>query len=151
MTTTRYLIVDKVNEVYLKIEADEDIRRELGEYFTFEVPGFKFMPQFRNRVWDGKIRLFSYATGKIYAGLYPYILDWCQKNDVQVVDGTKISDVTVDEQAVDGFIKALKIPFDVRDYQKEAFIHAIKKSRCLLLSPTASGKSLIVYMITRFN
>ena len=73
MTTTRYLIIDKVNEVYLKIEADADIRRELSEHFTFEVPGFKFMPQFRNRVWDGKIRLFSYATGKIYAGLYPYI------------------------------------------------------------------------------
>ena len=55
MTTTRYLIIDKVNEVYLKIEAEADIRRELGEYFTFEVPGYKFMPQYRNRVWDGKI------------------------------------------------------------------------------------------------
>jgi hypothetical protein len=44
MTTIRYLIIDKLNEVYLKIEADQDIRRELGEYFTFEVPGFKFMP-----------------------------------------------------------------------------------------------------------
>jgi len=50
MTTTRYLIIDKVNEVYLKIEADADIRRELGEFFTFEVPGYKFMPQYRNRV-----------------------------------------------------------------------------------------------------
>src|SRR5210317_467267 len=151
MTTTRYLILDKKDEVNLRVEADADIRRELSEYFTFEVPGFKFMPQYRNRVWDGKIRLYSYATGLIYAGLYPYILKWCKDNDVQVVNGTKISDVTVDEKAVDGFIKALKVPFEVRDYQKEAFIHAIKKSRCLLLSPTASGKSLIVYLITRFN
>ena len=79
MTTTRYLIIDKVNEVYLKIEAEADIRRELGEYFTFEVPGYKFMPQYRNRVWDGKIRLLSYATGKIYAGLYPYIKNWCKE------------------------------------------------------------------------
>ena len=62
MTTTRYLIIDKKDDVYLKIEADEDIRRELGQFFTFEVPGFKFMPQFRNRVWDGKIRLFSYLA-----------------------------------------------------------------------------------------
>ncbi len=151
MTTTRYLIVDKVNEVYLKIEADEDIRRELGEYFTFEVPGFKFMPQFRNRVWDGKIRLFSYATGKIYAGLYPYILDWCQKNDVQVVDGTKISDVNIKSDEVDKFLKALKVPLEIRDYQKEAFVYSIQKSRCLLLSPTASGKSLIIYLMLIFN
>ena len=151
MTTTRYLIIDKIDEVYLKIEADADIRRELGEYFTFEVPGFKFMPQFRNRVWDGKIRLFSYATGKIYVGLYPYIINWCKENDVQVVDGTKIKDTKVDVSKVDEFIKALKIPMEVRDYQKEAFIHAVKKDRCLLLSPTASGKSLIVYLLTRFN
>ena len=151
MTTTRYLIVDKIDEVYLKIEADADIRRELGEYFTFEVPGFKFMPQFRNRVWDGKIRLFSYATGKIYTGLYPYILNWCKENNVQVVDGTKIKDTKVDISKVDEFIKALKIPMEVRDYQKEAFIHAVQKNRCLLLSPTASGKSLIVYLLTRFN
>ena len=151
MTTTRYLIIDKIDEVYLKVEADADIRRELGEHFTFEVPGFKFMPQFRNRVWDGKIRLFSYATGKIYAGLYPYIINWCNENGVQVVDGTKIKDTKVDISKVDEFIKALKIPMEVRDYQKEAFIHAVKKNRCLLLSPTASGKSLIVYLLTRFN
>jgi len=151
MTLTRYIVLEKKNEVYLTIEAEDNIRRELSEYFTFEVPGFKFMPQYRNRVWDGKIRLYSYQTGQIYAGLYPYILKFCKDREIQVVNGTKISDVTVDEKAVDGFIKALKIPFEVRDYQKEAFVYAIKKSRCLLLSPTASGKSLIVYLITRFN
>ena len=152
MTTTRYLIIDKINEIYLKIEADADIRRELGEYFTFEVPGFKFMPQYRNRVWDGKIRLFSYATGQIYAGLYPYIVDWCNKNDVQIVDGTKIQDVSIKDDDVTRFLKALKIPkIEIRDYQREAFVHSIKKSRCLLLSPTASGKSLIVYLMLIYN
>jgi superfamily II DNA or RNA helicase len=152
MTTTRYIIIDKKDEVYLKIEADADIRRELGEYFTFEVPGFKFMPQYRSRVWDGKIRLFSYATGQIYAGLYPYIVNWCKENNVQVVDGTKIKDTDVEDSKIDQFIKALKIPnIEVRDYQKEAFVHAVKKNRCLLLSPTASGKSLIIYLILIFN
>jgi len=152
MTTTRYIIIDKKDEVYLKIEADSDIRRELGEYFTFEVPGFKFMPQFRNRVWDGKIRLFSYATGQIYCGLYPYILQWCKDNQIQVVDGTKIKDTVVDQNMVDKFIKALKIPkIEVRDYQREAFVHSIQKNRCLLLSPTASGKSLIIYLMLIYN
>ena len=151
MTITRYIIIDKKNEVYLKIEADADIRRELGEYFTFEVPGFKFMPQYRNRVWDGKIRLFSYATGQIYAGLYPYILDWCKKNDVQVVDGTKIKDTKIDDKKLDQFMKALKVPLEIRDYQKEAFRYSVEKGRCLLVSPTASGKSLIIYLMLIFN
>ena len=74
MPDIRYIIIDRKNDVYLKVEADASIRRELSEYFCFEVPGYKFVPAYRNRVWDGKIRLFSYATGEIYAGLYPYIL-----------------------------------------------------------------------------
>jgi len=151
MTTTRYIIIDKVNEVYLKIEADADIRREIGEFFTFEVPGFKFMPQYRNRVWDGKIRLFNYASGKIYAGLYPYIKKWCEDNNVQVVDGTKIQDTKVDDTKLDNLIKALKLPHEVRDYQREAFKYSVQKDRCLLVSPTASGKSLIIYLMLIFN
>ena len=91
MTTTRYLVIDKLNEVYLKIEADADIRRELGEYFTFEVPGFKFMPQYRNRVWDGKIRLFNYATVvKYMQDCILILLIGVIRNDVQIVDGTKL-------------------------------------------------------------
>ena len=151
MTTTRYLIIDKVNEVHLKIEAEADIRRELGEYFTFEVPGYKFMPQYRNRVWDGKIRLFSYATGKIYAGLYPYIKNWCKENDIHVVDGTKIQETNVDDSKLDNLIKALKLPHEVRDYQREAFRYSVQKDRCLLVSPTASGKSLIIYLMLIYN
>tara|TARA_R100000541_G_scaffold22085_3_gene32095 strand:+ start:8750 stop:10258 length:1509 start_codon:yes stop_codon:yes gene_type:complete len=151
MTTTRYIIIDKVNEVYLKIEAEADIRRELGEYFTFEVPGYKFMPAYQNRVWDGKIRLFSYATGKIYAGLYLYIKNWCKENNIHVVDGTKIKEKTVDDSKIDELIKALKLPYEVRDYQREAFKYSVEKDRCLLVSPTASGKSLIIYLMVIYN
>ena len=152
MTTIRYIIIDKKDEVNLTIESEPDIRRELSQHFTFEVPGYKFMPQYRSRQWDGKIRLFSYATGKIYAGLYPYVMKWCEDNNVKVVDGTKIKDTKVDNKKVDDLIKALKIPnIQVRDYQREAFVHSIRTDRCLLLSPTASGKSLIIYLMLIFN
>ena len=147
----RNLILTKKNDVHLVIDADEDVRRDLGEHFTFSVPGFKFMPAYRSRHWDGKIRLFSYTNGQIYTGLYPYILNWCKENDVEVVDRTDIKDANVDDKLVDSFINKLKIPFEVRDYQKSAFIHSMIKSRCLMLSPTASGKSLIIYLMVRFN
>ena len=99
------------------------------------------MPQFRNRVWDGKIRLFSYQTGQIYVGLYPYILKWCEDNQVHVVDGSKMQDTKVDEAKVDQFIKALKIPFTVRDYQKEA----IKKLQEITISQEI-GITLLSYL-----
>ena len=38
----------------------------------------------------------------------------------------------------------------MRDYQFDAFAECIKNRRILLLSPTASGKSLIIYAIIRY-
>ena len=75
--------LSKVNEVYLKLEVDPSLSKELANYFTFEVPGARFMPKYRNRIWDGKIRLFSEQTGKIYVGLLPYIKQYCEKNKGQ--------------------------------------------------------------------
>ena len=31
--------ISKINEVYLQLEVDNDLERELTDYFTFEVPG----------------------------------------------------------------------------------------------------------------
>ena len=44
----------------------------------------------------------------------------------------------------------MNLPFEPRDYQLEAFASAVKYGRQLLLSPTASGKSLIIYMLARY-
>jgi superfamily II DNA or RNA helicase len=144
------IIVDKVNDVYLRIDADASIRRELSDYFSFEVPGYKFTPQFRNRVWDGKIRLYSYATGQLYVGLYPYLKDWCKKKDVHIVESSEIlahSNVTAAD--IDGLIKSYDLSITPRDYQINAFKFALEYERGLVLSPTASGKSLIIYMLVR--
>ena len=151
MTLTKYIVIEKKNEVHLTVEAEPSIKRDLSEYFSFEMPGFKFTPQYRSRVWDGKIRLFQYASGQIYVGLYPYILDWCKKNNIQVVDGAKIKDAKIKTKLVERFLNALKLPHEIRDYQKEAFYYAIQKKRFLLLSPTGSGKSLIIYLILIYN
>ena len=75
--------ISKKNEVYLRLEdLQPSESKELAEYFTFEVPGAKFMPMYRNRVWDGKIRLFSPASGEIYVGLLKYVKDYCDKNNI---------------------------------------------------------------------
>ena len=144
------IIVDKVNDVYLRIDADASIRRELSDYFSFEVPGYKFTPQFRNRVWDGKIRLYSYATGQLYVGLYPYLKDWCKKKSVHIVESSQIltynNGIAAD---IDGLIESYDISITPRDYQIAAFKFALEYERGLVLSPTASGKSLIIYMLCR--
>ena len=76
--------VEKVNEVYIKVSAEPSLKMELSEHFTFEVPGAKFMPAVRNRVWDGKVRLFNAMTGLIYAGLLTHIVKFCKQRDYDI-------------------------------------------------------------------
>jgi len=148
--------ISKINEVYLELEVDEDVSRELSDYFTFEVPGAKFMPQFRNRMWDGKIRLFSPHNGRIYVGLLPYIKEYCSKKSIEYImeEGVE-NDRNVFRESVREFAESLRPksrgkPIQFRDYQIDAIWHAIQSNRCLLLSPTASGKSLIIYTLVRY-
>ena len=69
-----HLIISKKNEVFLQIKADPHVYYELADQFTFEVPGAKFMPQYRNKYWDGKIRLFNTQNGEIYVGLLDKVI-----------------------------------------------------------------------------
>ena len=149
--------ISKKNEVYLIVEDLElHEKEELSSFFTFEVPGFKFMPMYRNRMWDGKIRLFSPATGEIYVGLLPYIKKFCDSNKISctIEEGVE-NDKHVDRKSAGGFIKSLKPKsqgksLKVRDYQIDAVAYAIATDRALLVSPTASGKSLIIYSLVRY-
>jgi len=148
--------ISKINEVHLKVETEPSIARELADYFTFEVPGHRFMPAYKNKIWDGKIRLFSTATGKIYVGLLEYLKKFCDRNDIQINIDEGVEDVKkITREVVEGFIKSLKPmargnPIELRDYQIDAVEYGIKSNRALLVSPTASGKSLIIYSLVRY-
>ena len=73
------LTVSKLNDVYLKVDCDPGTSQELSDYFTFTVPGARFMPQVQNRFWDGKIRLYNQMTKQIYFGLYPKVEEFCKQ------------------------------------------------------------------------
>jgi len=145
------IIVEKKNEVYITVDCDPNIQRELSEFFTFYVPGYKFMPAFRNRMWDGKIRLYSQKTKEIYFGLYPYIRAFAEERGYQIVTGKDVEvENKVDKDIVTKFSNSLGQSFEARDYQIDAIYHSLKYNRTLLLSPTASGKSFIIYALIRY-
>lgn len=144
------LTVTKVNEVYMQVDCDGGSCWELQDYFTFTVPGMQFMPAVRNKVWDGKIRLFNPMTKRIYSGLLPHVERFCKERDYNLVVA---DDFAADEFSMSQayqFIESLKLKLTPRDYQIDAFVHAIRNRRALLLSPTASGKSLIIYLLTQY-
>jgi len=142
--------LEKVNEAYIRVTSERNISQELSDYFTFYVPGYQFTPAYKSRYWDGKIRLLDLRTMLIYRGLIAYIEKFCEERkytldiDIELRTSKIFSLVEAKE-----FIGTLKLPHEVRDYQLNSFVHAIRNKRLLLLSPTASGKSLILYCIIR--
>jgi superfamily II DNA or RNA helicase len=147
-----HLTISKVNEVYAKIECEKHIAKEISEYFTFFVPGYTFVPAYRNKIWDGKIRLFDSRNSQIYMGLIGNVEEFCQERDYTFTHNFVDDDYPL--YHAKKFIGDLKIhargePIEVREHQIEGYIHAMRKRRALLLSPTASGKSLIIYLIFR--
>lgn len=146
------LVIEKVNDVYIKVHCDSGVALELNEYFTFSVPGARHMPMFKNKVWDGKIRLFNAMARTLYFGLKSHVEQFATERnyEVEYLDGNDFATHSLSIYEAKQFITDLNIPFEVRDYQLDAFIHCARNKRALMLSPTASGKSLIIYLISRY-
>lgn len=144
------VVITNVDEVYVHVECDEGLAHELHSHFEFYVPGYRFTPQYRAKLWNGKVYLFSLRDRKIYRGLVPYIIKFCEDREYSWSYDDKLYDKQFSVNEAEDFVKTLGLPFEPRDYQLDAFVHAIRARRTLLLSPTSSGKSLIIYLILRY-
>lgn len=150
------LKITKKNETFLFIETDPGIEMELTEHFCFFVPGYKFMPAYRNKYWDGKIRLFDTRKKTLYVGLYKYLKQFAAERGYEVLtnDSTQYGSVEPEKLPLDfgraPVLTSNQVPITPRDYQLNALEHALQNEKSLLLSPTASGKSLIIYLATRW-
>ena len=151
-----HLSISKKNEVYLQVDSDPHVFYELSDQFTFELPGAKFMPQYRNKYWDGKIRLFNVKNGEIYVGLLDKIQKFCEDHEYtyEFLDnkffGTPFEvNENISFEGVKDYMTSIS-RYSPREYQVEGVYDALKHNRRLLISPTASGKSLMIYSIVRY-
>lgn len=140
-----------INDVHARITASPSVRAEIKDHFTFEAPNARFSPKYKSGLWDGKISLFKH--GKLYVGLGDRLKHFCDARGYQYVSHARQYDCPFSNQdEIQDFLDTLGIPeqFDVRDYQLDAFQRATEAHRALFLSPTSSGKSLMIYHIIRF-
>lgn len=155
--TVEDIIVVKKDEVYIKVFCEPSIAQELSDYFSFDVPGAKFHPLYKSRMWDGKVRLFSMFTKEIYAGLKEYVEAFAKEREYTYKDSSApVFKDPVKYEDVKAFCEDLQLaskgqPLQIRDYQIDAVYTAITDARRLLLSPTGSGKSLIIYCLIRWH
>jgi superfamily II DNA or RNA helicase len=144
--------VSKVNDVHIFIDCDASQAAELNDYFTFEIPNAKFTPSYRSGFWDGKIRLFDVRKRQLYYGLYEYVKKFCEAGDykLQIDESITLGDNNFSDIDCTRFSERLNLNLTPRDYQLQAVRQCINMDRCLLLSPTASGKSFIIYLLLRY-
>ena len=151
-----HLVISKKSEVYLHVEAEVHIYYELADQFTFEVPGAKFSPAYKKKFWDGKIRLFNINTKEIYVGLLDKVVQFCKDHGytyeflANKYYGTPFEvNENISKEGVKDYMTAIS-RHKPRDYQIEGVYDALRHNRKLLISPTASGKSLMIYSIVRY-
>lgn len=149
--------VVKKNDTYLKVSASPSVMQELKEFFTFDVPGAKFHPKYKNKMWDGKISLYSMFTKELYVGLLYYLKKFCEQEeyelDLSEYEATE-EDIPLDD--IISFLDSLQLasngePIEIRPYQIEAIHAALTSKRKVLLSPTGSGKSMMIYSMIRWQ
>ena len=150
------IAIKKKNEVYITVHTDPSIAQELVDHFSFDAPGAKFHPLFRNKIWDGKIRLFSMFTKELYAGLISYLEHFAEVNNYKIdYEQYHIQADAANPEIIKEFVESLNLSLPegaaIRDYQLDAIYKAVLNARSLLLSPTGSGKSLIIYCLLRWN
>ena len=151
-----HLVISKKNEVYLHVDAEIHIYYELADQFTFDVPGASFSPAYKKKFWDGKIRLFSTQTGNIYVGLLDRVIQFCKDHGYtyEFKDskhyGTPFEvNEGISKEGVKDYMTAIS-KYAPREYQIDGVYDALRHNRKLLISPTASGKSLMIYSIVRY-
>ena len=147
------IVVHQKDDVYLNIECEAGLAHDLSDFFTFKVPGYKFMPAYRSRAWDGKIRLFSAFGGELYVGLLPYVVEFAERRNLTIQSLPLVATTTIEEtveffSSLDPHVAGEKIvPYD---YQVSSVHHGINHKRALMISPTSSGKSLMIYALVNW-
>lgn len=149
--------VEKFNESYIRIFSDKSIEQELSDFFKFRVNGYQYMPAYKAGIFDGFVRLYNLQTKTLYAGLLQYVKEFANRNDYELTIDEGIENLnTYSAQDIQLFADSLNLsarglPISLRDYQVDALLKALNRNRVTLLSPTASGKSGILYAIMRWH
>lgn len=139
-----------INSSYIRVVAEASTIMELSETLTFFADNYKFAPAYRHKAWDGKIRLLNSLTAVCYAGLAQRIQKFCKARGYTFSFDDELLYDNVSVNEVNQHLDSLNLPewLDTREYQVEAIVKCLRSRRRTLVSPTSSGKSLMIYAIS---
>lgn len=146
--------LEDMNSVFIRVRCERGVARELSDCFSFKIPNHKFINRFRKSRWDGDIHLYNIGKATIYRGLKNYVTKFAAERGYRVESSiTPQTKFPLSSDEVDALFdrcvgKASGIS-SLHDHQRNAIVKATNAGRILLVSPTGSGKSLIIYLLLR--
>jgi len=148
------LVLEDVDSVFIRVRCERGIARELSDCFSFKIPNHKYMSRYRKTKWNGDIKLYNIGKATIYKGLKNYVMKFAADRGYHLEN--KLSEqqhLPLTEEQVDSlFTRTVGSNSGIKslhDHQRNAVVRATESSRILLVSPTGSGKSLIIYLLLR--
>lgn len=144
------ITITPLDNTWIRIDAEDGVLREISDYFTFENPSAKFMRrQAQYKRWDGRIRLFKLRTRTLYRGLVSRVIQFASERNYAVENLVPEPIATWDDDGLDRWLAQRTLPFPPRNYQRSALLELLFRERGVVLSPTGSGKSFIIYLLTQ--
>lgn len=151
--SSEVVTVEKIDETWFKIDGPDWFRKELSDFFSFEVENLHHIRRKNPRLkfWDGKVRLYTAKKSLLPQGLLQEALVWLKQQPVSVTytfPNTIPAVPKWNSQFYVDNVATAGLQFAVD--QEQAISHCLKQRKALLVSPTASGKSFIIYNIQQF-
>jgi len=137
-----------VDDVWIRVECEDHEAQELSSFFTFDIPGAQYMPAYRKKNWSGKIRLFKLRGHLLYRGLLSRLMTFAAQQGYQVTNEVPIAKPLYPD-TLDDWVNAQPLPVVPREHQVAALRTLLNTHRGIVLSPTGSGKSLIIHLLTQ--
>ena len=119
MSLPNTITVRMQNHAFMYLECEPHQNQELRDFFSFYVPFYKFMPAYKRKVWDGKIRLFNAVTRELNVGLWAHLKKFCADRmyPLQIEDNAKYGHPekknTVKHPTLVKFLNSIESPFEV--------------------------------------
>lgn len=140
-----------IDTLNLLIDADRDTLFEIQESLAFYAKGYQHMPLFKRKLWDGKVRIFTVSKRILPVGLLGWLrlLGESKGFEVRIAPSVYSAIVPFDDEFFLSNVAPLS-RFEIMEHQVGALEAVLVSNTSLVLSPTSSGKSLILYLCCRY-
>jgi superfamily II DNA or RNA helicase len=141
-----------LTHTHCQVVTDRGTLMELADEMTWKAENYRFHPKYKARIWDGNISLLNRVTGVCYMGLAQRIKKFCDQRNYNFTFDEELLHDNISVKEVEDMIASLNLPewVEIRDYQVDATVKCLRSRRRTLVSPTGSGKSLMIYFISQW-